>query len=394
MWGAGLSRDWLRVSLLLLTIWLIMLIRVASYERPGRKRIHLVFLLLQVFLVLSFTTKRVLIFYFYFESSLVPTFILIIGWGYQPERLRASLSLLFYTLAVSLPLLLIILFISKTLYTYRFLRGACCRRASSRNSPLLIFILTFAFLVKFPIYSVHLWLPKAHVEAPVAGSIILAGVLLKLGGYGLLRLSLLWAQRSVILGYCMVAMWGGAALSVRCLRHRDIKVLIAYSSVVHMALVITGLARLSQWGLEGGMIIIIAHGVCSSGIFAQANLIYERSHSRRLLLNKGYLRACPRISSLWLVLVVGNFGGPFTLNLIGEILLIVGTIGLSYVFWIRIRFLRFFSAAYSLILYSSTQQGTGTSAFLGSPLLSFRERALISSHVWVFLILILSPSII
>ena len=139
---------------------------------------------------------------------------------------------------------------------------------------------------------------------------------------------------------------------------------------------------------------MIAHGVCSFGMFAQANSMYERSHSRRLMLNKGYLRISQKIGALWLILAVGNFGGPFTLNLVGEIFLIIGTLGLSYMFWIRVRFLRFFSAAYSLILYRSTQQGTNTRSVLGAAPLSFRETALIFSHVWVFLLLVVSPSIV
>lgn len=170
------------------------------------------------------------------------------------------------------------------------------------------------------------------MEAPVAGSIILAGVLLKLGGYGIIRIIIIINISIVSSVYCIISIWGGAILRVMCLRHSDIKVLIAYSSVVHIALVIAGFLSSNRWGVEGGIIIIIAHGACSSGIFAQANIIYERRHSRRLILNKGYLNLVPTISAVWFILIVGNFGGPFTLNLIGEILLIVRVIGIAGIF--------------------------------------------------------------
>lgn len=136
--------------------------------------------------------------------------------------------------------MLLIIFLIKNIYLYRFSRIFFLSGGTSGKRAYLAFILTFAFLVKFPIYFVHLWLPKAHVEAPVSGSIILAGVLLKLGGYGVLRLRALYAQSIIPLIYCVVAIWGAAALRVSCLRIRDIKVLIAYSSVVHIALVIVG----------------------------------------------------------------------------------------------------------------------------------------------------------
>lgn len=170
------------------------------------------------------------------------------------------------------------------------------------------------------------------MEAPVAGSIILAGVLLKLGGYGIIRIIIIINISIMSSVYCIISIWGGAILRVMCLRHSDIKLLIAYSSVVHIALVIAGFLSSNRWGVEGGIIIIIAHGACSSGIFAQANIIYERRHSRRLILNKGYLNLVPTISAVWFILIVGNFGGPFTLNLIGEILLIVRVIGIAGIF--------------------------------------------------------------
>ena len=376
------SYDLLRKSLVLLSIWLIMLMIIAQ-KRVNYKKLLLVnMIVLLVRLVFTFNTTNIIIFYFFFEWSLIPIFFIIIGWGYQPERLKASLSLFFYTLFASLPLLISIVIIINWSGSVKL------RIIITQWMPNFLWTITvLAFLVKFPMYFVHLWLPKAHVEAPVSGSIILAGVLLKLGGYGIIRLIRVTNIRIISSQIIALALIGGGILGVLCIVQRDIKVVIAYSSVVHIALVIAGRLRLTKWGFEGVLIIILAHGVCSSGIFAAANMIYERRHSRRFFFNSGLLNRRAIFRIVWFVLIVANFGGPFTYNLLGEILLILNLSSLAINSLSVVLFLSFFSAAYRLILYRSTNQGqTGNN---NSVLIKvrFSEMIILISHRWRLLFL-------
>jgi len=376
------SYDLLRKSLVLLSIWLIMLM-IITQKRVNYKKLLLInMIVLLVRLVFTFNTTNIIIFYFFFEWSLIPIFFIIIGWGYQPERLKASLSLFFYTLFASLPLLISIVIIINWSGSVKL------RIIITQGMPNFLWTITvLAFLVKFPMYFVHLWLPKAHVEAPVSGSIILAGVLLKLGGYGIIRLIRVTNIRIISSQIIALALIGGGILGVLCIVQRDIKVVIAYSSVVHIALVIAGRLRLTKWGFEGVLIIILAHGVCSSGIFAAANMIYERRHSRRFFFNSGLLNRRAIFRIVWFVLIVANFGGPFTYNLLGEILLILNLSSLAINSLSVVLFLSFFSAAYRLILYRSTNQGqTGNN---NSVLIKvrFSEMIILISHRWRLLFL-------
>ena len=381
--------DFPRLFLIILTAWLrvlIIIIRVKIFKSGAFFNL-LIILFLR--LALRFSVASLFLFYLFFEWSLLPIFLIILGWGYQPERLRASLLLFFYTLFASLPLLLVLLYWGQIAFITSFKDALLILTQRDVRSIILRFITILAFVVKFPIYFVHLWLPKAHVEAPVAGSIILAGILLKLGGYGIIRLSAFFLHNPLIFSVGILTIWGGGILGALCLRIRDIKVIIAYSSVVHISLVFIGVIRYFSWGLNGAMVIIVAHGLCSSGIFAWANIVYERRHSRRLTLNKGLLTISPSFSFWWFLLIVRNFAGPFTLNLAGEIFLIINTIVCRNLFWVRIALISFFSAGYSLLLYSSTQQGrTGAGNILGLEGNNL-EQQVIFAHVWpVYLIVI------
>ena len=382
-WSAG--EDSIRLLLIYLSIWLIPLMNIANRGAKTERGLFIITKGLLIALILRFSVTGILSFYFMFEFRLIPIFVILMGWGYQPERLKARLFIVFYTLVSSLPLLVVIMIIGAESGRLMF-----DQVFSRPRVPFLIrLFLSAGFLVKLPIFGVHLWLPRAHVEAPVSGRIVLAGVMLKLGGYGLFRFSVFYGVDSLSL-FVSAAMLGGGILGAICCRCIDAKVLIAYSSVVHIAIVCLVLIRGSKLGFEGALWTMVAHGLTSSGIFAGANIIYERRHSRRLSLNKGVLNFMPRLSIIWFLLMVLNFAGPFTLNLYAEMIIICSCISLGLIIFVPVRLLSFFSAAYSLRLYTSTHQGGRRGAAVGLRGLSLREASLLWSHVWPCLALLLS----
>ena len=384
--------DLISISIILLSFYIIVLIMLSQFSSNFLKNLFFIFIMLNLSLVFTFSTNRIILFYFFFEWSLIPIFFIILGWGYQLERIKSRFYLLLYTLFGSLPLLIFIIILINLNFSLSiiFIRNMVLLKRYN----LYLSIMLMSFLVKFPIFFFHQWLPKAHVEAPVGGSMILAGVLLKLGGYGLIRLILFIKNEKFILLVIIFSLLGGSILRIVCLINRDIKVIIAYSSVVHIALIIVNTLSKNLWRILGAMVIMLAHGICSSGMFSCANIIYERSHSRRIMLNKAKLNLFPTVSLFWFILCIANFGGPFTLNLLGEILLIINLRTINFILLLMILLISFFSATYRIILYSNLQQGVNNNLIFNISNFVFRELLVLLRHAWPLLFLLLSSNLI
>nr|YP_002929356.1 NADH dehydrogenase subunit 4 [Chrysochroa fulgidissima]ACF04027.1 NADH dehydrogenase subunit 4 [Chrysochroa fulgidissima] len=373
--------DLLSYMMVLLSVWISGLMILASSKIFKIKNFDCLFLVtvlvLLISLVCCFCSLNLFIFYLFFEVSLIPTLFLILGWGYQPERVQASVYLLFYTLLASLPMLVALFFFYTKFGSLNFVFFK-----EDINSFLVFICINMVFFVKIPMYFVHLWLPKAHVEAPVAGSMILAGIMLKLGGYGMLRLFSVFMKvgQGVSSIFVSISLLGGVIVSLICLRQMDMKSLIAYSSVAHMGLAMGGIFTLNYWGLCGAFAMMIAHGLCSSGLFCLANFSYERVSSRSLYLNKGLMGFMPSMSLWWFLLCSSNMAAPPSLNLLGEIMLINSLLSWSWLSMIGISLVSFFSAAYSLYLFSFSQHGKFYSGFYSFDLGQVREYLLMILH--------------
>nr|BBC54660.1 NADH dehydrogenase subunit-4 [Onychostoma barbatulum] len=398
-----LAADPLSTPLLVLTCWLLPLMILASQnhinpEPINRQRTYIMLLTsLQAFLIMAFGATEVIMFYIMFEATLIPTLIIITRWGNQTERLNAGTYFLFYTLAGSLPLLVALLLLQQSTGTLSMLvlQYSQPLQLNSWGHTIWWAGCLIAFLVKMPLYGVHLWLPKAHVEAPVAGSMVLAAVLLKLGGYGMMRMMVMLDPLSKELAYpfIILALWGIIMTGSICLRQTDLKSLIAYSSVGHMGLVAGGILTQTPWGFSGAIILMIAHGLASSALFCLANTAYERTHSRTMILARGLQVIFPLTTVWWFTANLANLALPPLPNLMGELMIITTLFNWSPWTMLLTGLGTLITASYSLYMFLMSQRGSAPNHITGLQPFHTREHLLLTLHLTPIILLVTKPEL-
>jgi NADH-quinone oxidoreductase subunit M len=394
--GYRMGVDGISVLFVLLTTVLVPICILSAWEaiHTSVREFMLAFLILETMLVGMFSALDFVVFYMFFEGVLIPMFLIIGVWG-GPRRVYASFKFFLYTLTGSMLMLLALL-------TMWFVAGTTDiptlmhTQFSSGMQTWLFLAFLASFAVKLPMWPVHTWLPDAHVEAPTAGSVILAGVLLKMGGYGLLRFSLpMLPLASAHFAPLMFTLSVIAVIytSAVALAQTDMKKLVAYSSIAHMGLVTLGLFTFNRQGLDGAMFQMLSHGIVSAALFLCVGVLYDRMHTHEIAQFGGLAYRMPRYAFFFMAFTMAGMGLPATSGFVGEFLVLVGALHVN--FWLALLGSTgmVLGVAYSLYLYRWIMFGKLTKATLSAIQdLSPREVALFAPLVVITLWMGIYPS--
>ena len=377
-WALGI--DGIALMLIMLSVFLMPICIAASWESITKRvgEYMAAFLLMEALMIGVFAAQDLFLFYIFFEAGLIPMYLIIGVWG-GANRIYASYKFFLYTLLGSVLMLVAMLWMAQqagttdipTLMQYDF----------APQAQVWLWIAFFAsFAVKMPMWPVHTWLPDAHVQAPTAGSVILAGVLLKMGGYGFIRFLLPMFPEGtahwfwLVMGLSMIAV---VYASLVALVQSDMKKLIAYSSVAHMAFVTIGLLAFNRQGIEGAMLVMLSHGLVSGALFLCVGVVYDRLHTREIGRYGGLADTMPQYAFFFLIFTMASVGLPGTSGFVGEFLALVGAYeASSWVAFVATTGI-ILGAAYMLYLYARMMYGKAAGEdTLAMPDLNKREIAM------------------
>ena len=350
----GLGVDGLSVWFVILTALITVFVVVAAWEVITEKvaQYMAAFLILSGLMVGVFTATDGLLFYVFFEATLIPMYIIVGVWG-GPNRIYAAFKFFLYTLLGSLLTLVAIIYLQFQSGTFEI--AAWHKLPLDMTEQILIFLaFLMAFAVKVPMWPVHTWLPDAHVEAPTGGSVVLAAIMLKLGAYGFLRFSMPIAPDASheLAGFMItLSLIAVVYIGVVALVQKDMKKLVAYSSIAHMGFVTLGFFMFQDLAVQGAIIQMISHGFVSGAMFICIGVLYDRVHSREIAAYGGVVNTMPKFAAFFLLFAMANAGLPATSGFVGEFMVILGAV--KYNFWIGLLAATtlIFGAAYSLWMY-------------------------------------------
>jgi len=353
-----LGIDGISLFLILLTTFLIpicFIISKNSIKNFGKEYV-ICFLLIESFVIASFAALDLVLFYIFFEATLIPMFLIIGIWG-GINRIYAYYKFFIYTLFGSLFFLIAIIYLCNEFGTANILLLEQKVKTLDFEITKYLFLAFFiSFAIKIPMFPFHTWLPDAHVQAPTSGSVILAGVLIKLGAYGFLRFSLPFFPEASLHYSTFIFTLSVIAIiytSIIAIKQEDIKKMIAYSSVAHMGFVTIGIFSLNDLGISGAIMQILSHGLISAALFIAIGMIYERTKTRQIKDYGGLVRKMPNYALFFMIFTLGSVGLPATSGFVGEFLAIIGVFQVSALFAALAALAVILGACYMLPLYSN-----------------------------------------